>query len=466
MKKITVLIGVALLWIQGFAQPFTGFLALDGDNDFASYSNPAGMAPAGSDFTIEMWFRSCGSGGYLFDNRENTTGFGIEAEVLSPTMIQVRAEGISGPAVGDYEVTILPHAWHHFAITFNMIDEEIEVFFDGKPMGAINSDFASFSDYYIGSSDDVGDFFDGYIEEFRVSTIRRYETYFNPFGPFTFDVDTRLLYHFDEAPGATLFGDAASAWDMAPSGGASTGVEASSFGGGAICFGEAVSISAAGGVTYNWSPAIGLDNPASPSPEASPEEDTWYTVTVSDSNSCQWLGLVNVDVNPQPEAVISGEELICEGSSTELSAEGGVIFDWIGTGETDQTITVSPIIDTEYSVRVTDVNGCTDEETFMVRVEDCDVSNPSTNINDIIAEGVDINFATVHDGWKFDVSLDNSAQLRINMWNAQGKLVQSRDFGQVAAGTTSENFSATESGMYIFEVVVNGYRETFRAINY
>jgi hypothetical protein len=102
----------------------------------------------------------------------------------------------------------------------------------------------------------------------------------------------------------------------------------------------------------------------------------------------------------------------------------------------------------------------------MVRVEDCDVSNPSTNINDIIAEGVDINFATVHDGWKFDVSLDNSAQLRINMWNAQGKLVQTRDFGQVAAGTTSENFSATESGMYIFEVVVNGYRETFRAINY
>ena len=55
---------------------------------------------------------------------------------------------------------------------------------------------------------------------------------------------------------------------------------------------------------------------------------------------------------------ISGIGTLCSGSSTILTASSGNSYSW-STGATTQSITVSPIATTSYSVTITSSNGCT-----------------------------------------------------------------------------------------------------------
>ena len=49
-------------------------------------------------------------------------------------------------------------------------------------------------------------------------------------------------------------------------------------------------------MTYSWSPASGLDNPASANPVASPAQTTEYMLTVTSSGGCKGVGKVNIVV--------------------------------------------------------------------------------------------------------------------------------------------------------------------------
>jgi Pregnancy-associated plasma protein-A len=55
-------------------------------------------------------------------------------------------------------------------------------------------------------------------------------------------------------------------------------------------------VAGAGGYSYQWSPADGLDNPTSATPTATPGTTTIYTVTVTDSASCEAVDEVTVQV--------------------------------------------------------------------------------------------------------------------------------------------------------------------------
>ncbi len=54
----------------------------------------------------------------------------------------------------------------------------------------------------------------------------------------------------------------------------------------AMYWGSSYQLNAGGGVTYSWSPALGLDSTTSPNPIASPLETTVYVVTISDGFGC------------------------------------------------------------------------------------------------------------------------------------------------------------------------------------
>lgn len=53
-----------------------------------------------------------------------------------------------------------------------------------------------------------------------------------------------------------------------------------------IYFGSSTQLEATGGVTYAWSPTIGLSDPNIPDPKANPEETTTYTVTIVSDYGC------------------------------------------------------------------------------------------------------------------------------------------------------------------------------------
>lgn len=100
-----------------------------------------------------------------------------------------------------------------------------------------------------------------------------------------------------------------------------------------ICLNDSVQLGATGGTGYLWSPTTGLSNPNIANPMASPDTTTNYLVIVTDSNGCNAIDTVIVEVNSLPPADAGLDDWICPGDSTQLNATGGVIYVWSpGTG--------------------------------------------------------------------------------------------------------------------------------------
>ena len=66
-----------------------------------------------------------------------------------------------------------------------------------------------------------------------------------------------------------------------------------------ICFGDDIRLYAAGGVSYEWSPAESLDNPSLARPTASPDSTTTYYVHIQNENGCETMDTVNIAVIPE-----------------------------------------------------------------------------------------------------------------------------------------------------------------------
>ncbi|MBI3136369.1 MAG: T9SS type A sorting domain-containing protein [Bacteroidetes bacterium] len=125
-----------------------------------------------------------------------------------------------------------------------------------------------------------------------------------------------------------------------------------------ICSGNSVLLTAtpspAGG-NFNWAPG----GETTSSVTVSPAVTTDYTVSYS-LNGCDALDAsVLITVNTTP-AVSVNSPTICEGTSALLTATPSVAggnFSWSPGGETTQSISVSPLSSTTYSVIYT-LNGC------------------------------------------------------------------------------------------------------------
>lgn len=136
-----------------------------------------------------------------------------------------------------------------------------------------------------------------------------------------------------------------------------------------ICVGACATLTATGGVNYLWSTGESVATIS-----VCPGVTTTYTVTVSDAAGCQGIDDVTVFVNPSPTANAGADQSICEGDCAILTATGGIAYAW-SSGATTAAITVCPVQTTTYTVTVTDVNGCTDEDDVTVTVNTLPVAN-------------------------------------------------------------------------------------------
>lgn len=137
-----------------------------------------------------------------------------------------------------------------------------------------------------------------------------------------------------------------------------------------ICINDSTTLTATGASSYSWSPSTGLSATTGAIVKASPNVTTTYTV-IGD-NGCIDSTLVTVTVRTRPNLVISGNDSICEGKSTVLTATGGSVFQWspsTGLNRTDSAVVIaSPVVTTTYSVISTGANGCTSVSNFTVTV--------------------------------------------------------------------------------------------------
>lgn len=141
----------------------------------------------------------------------------------------------------------------------------------------------------------------------------------------------------------------------------------------AICAGFETQLLAAGGVSYEWTPAGSLSNPTIANPIASPTATTAYTVTVTDANGCTNTDEVVVTVNPLPVLSVSPDETICEGDQIQLSVSGGIRYEWspgnslINPNEANPI--ASPAQTTTYTVIGENEFGCTSTGEVTVDVQ-------------------------------------------------------------------------------------------------
>ncbi|MBK9212196.1 MAG: hypothetical protein IPO14_04375 [Saprospiraceae bacterium] len=127
-----------------------------------------------------------------------------------------------------------------------------------------------------------------------------------------------------------------------------------------ICEGQSTILTAGGGGTYEWE-----DNSTTNPRTVSPTTTTQYTVSVT-NNGCTSVSNVQVTVRPIPIAAINGSLTLCAGASLNLTATGGGTYAWSSPpGGATAVVTVSPSVDTDYTVTVTN-GGCT--STASVRV--------------------------------------------------------------------------------------------------
>ncbi|MEM9932414.1 MAG: PKD domain-containing protein [Bacteroidota bacterium] len=139
-----------------------------------------------------------------------------------------------------------------------------------------------------------------------------------------------------------------------------------------ICAGDSISLLAAGGLSYAWTPSVGLSNPNIASPMASPATSTDYLVSALDANGCENTADISVVVNPLPEADAGEDQAICPGGSALLAASGGISYSWkpenLLSDPTGQNPTATPRDTSAFILTVTDENGCQDTDLVLVNV--------------------------------------------------------------------------------------------------
>ncbi|KAA1245402.1 collagen-binding domain-containing protein [Aquimarina sp. RZ0] len=131
-----------------------------------------------------------------------------------------------------------------------------------------------------------------------------------------------------------------------------------------ICLGDTATLTVSGSGDILWS-----TGETTASIEVSPDTTTTYSVIVTNGNCAASDDLV-VTVNSV--AVDAGEDqTIASGESATLTVTGGDTYLW-STGETTETIVVSPEEDTTYTVTAYS-NGCEATDNVTVYIEGCSV---------------------------------------------------------------------------------------------
>lgn len=128
-----------------------------------------------------------------------------------------------------------------------------------------------------------------------------------------------------------------------------------------------VASGATGGLTYLWSNGGTLS-------QISNLPSQIYSVTITDSLGCIKTGTGTIVATGGPTANAGVNITISSGSSTQLTASGGISYLWTPTAgldcDTCRTPPASPVATTIYCVMVSDNAGCTDTACVTVTVID------------------------------------------------------------------------------------------------
>jgi hypothetical protein len=183
-------------------------LYLDGTGDFVTIGTTTDFNFGTGNFTIEGWFYLIATGTrIIFDKRTNSGGSGSGGPMIYVTATAVvygsATTGSGWTQIVSAAKTFSTNTWYHIAIVRS--SQVIKIFVDGTQIGTNANDTTnsgSTTSATIGAnSDQTGTFpWNGYIDEYRISSTARYTANFTPSTTaFTDDANTLFLMHCDDA---------------------------------------------------------------------------------------------------------------------------------------------------------------------------------------------------------------------------------------------------------------------------
>ncbi len=222
-----------------------------------------------------------------------------------------------------------------------------------------------------------------------------------------------------------------------------------------MCEGQSVTLSVAGGNTYQWAPPFDLSCTDCPNPVASPSTTATYYVTVSDnSTGCSAVDTVVVSVQNLSVTAVYGDTLVDQGTPINIAAvvsgaggPGSYTYSWTPSQYLDNASAESPVSaplgDVLYTLTVSS-GPCSDTTTVNVRVNIIESPVYMPNVFSPNGDGK-------NDGF-YPVSFNNIASVKeFRIYNRYGELVHNSN----TAWNGEFKGKQQPAGTYVYYIVVS-----------
>ncbi|NVO01908.1 MAG: gliding motility-associated C-terminal domain-containing protein [Bacteroidetes bacterium] len=163
-----------------------------------------------------------------------------------------------------------------------------------------------------------------------------------------------------------------------------------------VCVGQPINLTVVNptpGASYHWTGPNGyVSNTMSPVINNSTTNMSGtYSMTITLGGQTSPAVTCNVVVNPLPIASAGADQTICYNTSANLIATGGTTYLWNNSAGTNDSITVSPLVTTTYSVTVTNANGCTATDNVIVNVTPLPLANAGNDVSICFGDSTTLN---------------------------------------------------------------------------
>ena len=224
-----------------------------------------------------------------------------------------------------------------------------------------------------------------------------------------------------------------------------------------ICNGETVTLQANGATNYEWSTGQKANSVV-----VSPSQTTEYFVTIKNYAGCSKVESITVTIGNNLNVNVGNDTTICKGERLTLKAEAenSTSFRW-STGSLKQSITVAPVVTTNYMVTVK-AGVCVGTNMIVVNIVQC----KNTETEETLKENnvnVSIYPNPSLDGIINIVVENIDSPFNITIIDAIGKTIQTK-YIKETLNTVSFNLQDVENGIYFIKIQNNNFSNTYKAI--
>ncbi len=229
------------------------------------------------------------------------------------------------------------------------------------------------------------------------------------------------------------------------------------------CYGDSLQLNATctTGVSYLWSPSLGLSTTTTLTPKVKCTAPRTYYLTATDANGCQDVDTFQLDVKPKPAAVTAADVIGAPNTDIQLTATcstQNISYLWQpNISLTDATLS-NPICNTPnsrlYLVTVTNQYNCTKSDYALVDVGITGIDFPNGNVAAIAAAYPNPakNILTLK------AYFSQRAKVSIRLFEGNGSYIQEVFAGNVLAGDFQYQVERGEiaAGIYTLAWEIDG----------